>query len=174
MKRYLFLGLACALLNFGGCKKEPPPPKPTAELSLEEQSRQIADRLAAEKVERDKQSSADSERAEKQRVVSALQAVSSRFRAEFAKLGGKRENAEIAPIADAMQAVRGELGFVSTSQCTRALVDEYGAAMDNAISLLRSGFAVADDDAAVARQQRFNEVNSQLVGLDGRLLACLN
>jgi hypothetical protein len=167
--------IVCGALALGGCKKQEAavPPTANAVTSVEQQNREIAERLQAQKAEIAEGAAKDAAKAERERVVSALRDVATRWNNEFAKINGKLRE-DLPPILAALRGIRADVNFVPTSACTRPLQSELGAAMDGALAAVEE-FRSGNGNPPEELVTRINELGgNSVLGVAGRVSACLS
>lgn len=103
--------------------------------SIEQQNREIAERLALQKGANETKATAEAEANDRRRMVAAVQEPTARWITAYEKISGKRAN-EIESMTVEMQAARAELASASTSICTDPKRAQVLAGMDQVTALI--------------------------------------
>ncbi len=139
--------------------------------SIEQQNREIAERLQAQKAANEAAAAKQSEVADRERNVSNLREIVDRWNRLFQRLAGGRANDLGDPISQ-LQSIRNELISASTSACTEPRRDAMVRSMDAVVSLLEE-FKAAKGDAGPDFGRRLSEASAGIQDSNGSLSGCL-
>ncbi len=139
--------------------------------SIEQQNREIAERLQAQKAANDAAAAKASEVADRERYVSNLREIVSRWNGLFQQLAGRRAN-EIGDATTQLQAVRNELVSASTSACTEPRRDAMARSMDAVVALLEE-FKASKGEGGAEFARRLSEASAGVQDNNGSLSGCL-
>lgn len=139
--------------------------------SIEQQNREIAARLQKQQAANEAIAATESAVADRERYVSNLREIVSRWNSLFQQLAGRRAN-EIGDATTQLQAVRNELVSASTSACTEPRRDAMVRSMDAVVSLLEE-FKAAKGDAGPDFARRLSEASAGIQDSNGSLSGCL-
>jgi len=133
MKPIIYAALLLVLVACG--ENKPAAVETVPVTSIEQQNRDIAERLAAQKGANDAKATAEAEANDRRRTVAAVQEPTARWISAYGKISGKKTN-EIEPIMAEMQAARSDLANASTSICTSPKRDQVLVGMDQVAALI--------------------------------------
>jgi hypothetical protein len=129
MRMTLLPALLAGTLLAGCGEKKPAQVEPVPVTSVEQQNREIAERLAAQKAENEARAAKEGEAAERARFVNLIQEPVKRWAAAYDKMTGKNFR-EIDPMLAEMQAARNDISAAPVSACTGSKRDGIVAGMD--------------------------------------------
>jgi hypothetical protein len=138
--------------------------------SIEQQNRDIAARLAAQKGANETKSAAEAEVTDRRRLVAAVQEPTARWIAVYEKIGGKRAN-EIDALLTEMQAIRAELASASTSTCTDPKRAAIISGMDQ-VSALMAEFKSTNGNVDASFSSRIGSAAESILNAAGAVAAC--
>jgi hypothetical protein len=159
-----------AVLLQAGCSEEPAKVEAVPVTSIEQQNREIAERLAAQKSANEAKANDEGQIAERLRFVNLVLEPVTRWRAAFDKLEGKKPSEMTALVAE-MQSIRSELASVSTSSCTEPKLGTVLTSMDQVATLL-SEFKSANGEVKADFSSRLGEAASRVVNASSAVGEC--
>jgi hypothetical protein len=169
--RLCVLIFALLISIVAGCGDKQPAAVEAAPItSVEQQNREIAERLAAQKSANEAKANAEGQVAERLRFVNLVQEPVTRWRAAFDKLPGKKPS-EMDPIVSEMQSIRSELASVSTSSCTEPKLSTVLTSMDQ-VSTLLAEFKSANGEVKADFSTRLGDAASRVANASGALGEC--
>ncbi len=138
--------------------------------SIEQQNREIAERLTLQKGANESKSATEAEATDRRRAVAALQEPTARWVSAYEKIGGKRPN-EIDALVAEMQAVRSELASVSTSPCTDPKRAAIIGGMDQ-VNTLIAEFKTTNGNVDAGFSSRIASAADVVLGASGAVGIC--
>jgi len=168
----LFVLFVLGTLSLAGCADKKNTAVEAAPMaSIQQQDRQIAERLESQKAAQELRSNAESEAAERERLVVALNEPYARWSALFQQVAGKKAN-ETAELVSKMRAVIAELADAPSNECTLPVKTAVVSAIRDAYAAI-ADFKSAKDDATVsALSKRLGEAVASADGAVANLTKC--
>jgi hypothetical protein len=168
MKWHLLLIVFLILTGCG--EKKPASVEAVPLTSIEQQNREIAQRLEAQKAANEAKALQEAEIADKQRMIRVVQEQVSRWLAAYSNIIGKKANELDEAIAQ-MQAARSELNAAATSACTELKRNAIVNNMDRVASLLAE-FKAANGNMNAEFGTRLGEAVNSVSDAAGTIATC--
>ena len=168
MKQIICVALLAVLAACG--ENKPVAVEAVPVTSIEQQNREIAERLAAQKGANEIKSTAEAEANDRRRMVAGVQEPTARWIAAYEKISGKKAN-EIEPMMAEMQAARADVASTSTSPCTDPKRAQVLAGMDQVTALINE-FKSSNGNVDADFSSRLGNAASSVSNASSATAAC--
>jgi hypothetical protein len=168
MKQIICVALLAALVACG--ENKPVAVEAVPVTSIEQQNREIAERLAQQKGANEAKATAEAEANDRRRMVAGVQEPTARWIAAYQKISGKRAS-EIEPMMAEMQAARADLASTSTSPCTDPKRVQVLASMDQ-VTVLINEFKSSNGNVDAEFPNRIGAAAASVSNASSAVAAC--